>query len=168
MLLIAPKEADWTDIAITSADLGKAAIGVRRKSRERWIFDGYQYASEGEFLLAKLLTEEGVPFTPDVRCTVRLPHACAERVFYPDFVLNGETWLWTAGGKPRRVHGLEAKGNPRNRPDTAGAGYPRRVVENFDLLRAQRGIVIKILSEKEIRRWAERGRLPLEPAPDDR
>lgn len=148
-------QADWTGVRFQSVDVG---AGNKPK---RLNLDGYQYATEGELRLAVLLTDMGIPFTPDIPLTLTLPNG-KTRLFVPDFVFNREPFIWCARGKQVLIHGIEAKGKTRL------GTFSERALENVRLLRAQRGIAILLLSNAQIKQYFFKGRLPLkqfEPSP---
>lgn len=149
--------ADWTGINLAPYD---AASNRGRPTALE--YGGYRYATLGEWMLAQILIGQKVPFTPEVGIEIAIP--AAERVgkekerktYVPDFVLDRRAYLWFENGHGiELIHGFEAKG--------AQEGYfPRRAIKYVRLLREQRGINIKLLSEPQIKRFYEKNvRLPI-------
>lgn len=150
--------ADWTGIKLVSENVGP---GINRAPQ--YEVNGYSYATIGEKLIAEMLAAARVHFTPDVGITISIPEH--ERVgkeketklYVPDFVFNFRAFLWCEHGKdPELIHGLEAKG--------ASLGFfPKRGLKYVRLLKEQKGIVIKLLGETQIRQFhANGGRLPMQ------
>jgi hypothetical protein len=139
--------ADWTGIEMCSIDVGG---GVKNS---RWSWNGVHYVTEGEFDLAKLLTAIGIPFTPNVAIVLR--DAAPYGAFVPDFVFNARSYVWRGD---RVIHGFEVKGR-----------ITPKAVEKARLLFEQRGISILLLTDRQVKRFARAGRLPLLPLqePDD-
>lgn len=140
----ARSEADWDGIKLESYRVG-AEHDLRHK------FAGVQYVNADECALARLLTSMDIPFTADVKLIMKRPGG-GTRQYVPDFIFDKREYVWTETGLI--VHGLEAKVASKGR-------FSPRSIENRDLLYAQRGIMIKLISGKEIREWFNRGRLPL-------
>ena len=149
--------ADWRGIVMRSVN-----VGGRNPKSKRLRFDGYNYVTEGEVILARLLTDMGVPFTPDVQTVTEDPdHGNREVIFVPDFILNQRAYLWTnEDGTTEIVHGLEAKAARSGR-------FTRKDLNKVELLRQQRGIHVKLLSIADIKRYERRGSLPLSPLEED-
>lgn len=149
--------ADWTGIEMTSID-----VGARHKKKRSLIFRDIAYATKGEVRLARLLTEQGILFTPNVLITL---HTLGDkpRDYVPDFILNTVPYLW---GGNELVHGFEAKGVSIN-------GFTPKALARVEALKRERGIVIKLISDREIIHFFEerqrpgRGRLPLRPLDDE-
>lgn len=159
-------QADWDGLTLESADVGA------RTRRRRWRVGGVQYTTEGEAVLARLLIYMGVNFTPDVPIML-LPERSGDAVslYVPDFVFDREpyVWHWPNGGRSV-IHGLEVKGATRPQ---AGSAKPakksfRRTERKIERLRLQRNIVILLLTDREVLRYFERGRLPMKPLAESR
>jgi len=152
-------EANWEGVALVSKD-----VGTRNKPA-RWRIAGIQYATEGEAMLAQLLIAMGIPFTPNVSFEMEFPRRSGtKREFVPDFVFNRQAFIWCGPHGETLIHGIEAKGagpTPRSRRPAKNA-YSRARLK-IQLLQEQRGIVIKLLTDGEIRRYFEKGKLPLRP-----
>ncbi|MBI4458003.1 hypothetical protein HY633_03515 [Candidatus Uhrbacteria bacterium] len=150
--------ADWTGIQLTSID-----VGARHKKKRNLIFRDIAYATMGEVRLARLLAEQGIPFTPNVLVTL---HTLGDKPkdYVPDFILNGMPYLWE--GK-ELIHGFEAKGVPRN------GFFAPKALARVEALQRERNIVIKLISDREIIHYFEKsGRLgrsclPLRPLVDE-
>ena len=148
-------EADWTDVAFESVD-----VGVRSEFGFEYI--GYLYATEGELILAQLLDKQGISYTPDVRVEFeQLPKGRKKNkakrkpkkaAYVPDFVFNGQAFIWTdpKTGEEELIHGLEAKAKKLKTRKT-------------ERLRSSRAIKIKTLNMKDIRFFLSLGSLPLRP-----
>lgn len=125
-------------------------------------FDGQQYATEHEVMVAMLLTKMGFAFTPNVRCPFLTPPRVANRridYIVPDFIFNGDVYVWTnADGTEELIHGIEVKGISAKR-----GRFSSKARRKLDELRKQRGISIKLLSNQDAVAWLKRGRLPLRP-----
>ncbi len=143
--------ANWDGIDFKSVDVG---AGNKPKNL---IFDGYQFATEGELRMAVLLKHLDIAFTPDVRFKLTLPNG-HDRFFVPDFVFNGRPFIWSARGKQKLIHGIEAKGKTR------GGTFSEKALENVRLIREQRGIHILLLSNAQIKSYSQKMRLPLHVA----
>ncbi|MFH1047724.1 MAG: hypothetical protein V1738_05450 [Patescibacteria group bacterium] len=117
-------------------------------------FAGYRYCTPGEVSLARLLTNMGVAFTPDVE--IPLPPKGGgkkSRAYVPDFLLNGDEYVWTDDdGTEHIIHGIECKG-ANNPSDKAQALYRKR------------GVHVIVVYEAEIDAYVRRGELPLVPRP---
>ncbi len=113
-------------------------------------FNGYCYQTYGEAEVARLLTEMGIDFTPDV--TIPIPPkggAKKPRSYVPDFVFNGSEYVWTEeDGTEQIIHGIECKG-ANVKSEKARALYGKR------------GINVIVVFEAEIDFYSRRGRLPL-------
>jgi hypothetical protein len=142
--------ADWGGVDFKSVDVGADS------KPGGLIFDDYHYATKGEWRLAKLLTSHGIPFTPDVGFALTMLDGRLGR-FVPDFVFNAQSFIWTAEGKQRLIHGIEVKGHTR-----AGT-FSERALEKVRLLREQRGIIILLLSDAQVKHYFCKNRLPLRP-----
>ena len=103
-------EADWTDVAFESVDVGvRPEFGFEH--------NGYLYATEGELILAQLLDKQDISYTPDVRvefeqsCNGKKKKRAKKAAYVPDFVFNGQAFIWTdpKTGAEELIHGLEAK-----------------------------------------------------------
>lgn len=132
-------------------------IGKRETGNPDYFFDGVQYVTEGECLLAKTLKAMGVPFTPNVQFylyPVRPPPAGEPRGFTPDFVFNQRAYVWTnPDGTQEVIHGIEAKGR------SISTKHQRKADQLF---RAY-GIRIRLLTTPEIRVYWTIGMLPILP-----
>jgi hypothetical protein len=149
-------EADWSGITFRSIDVGA------QNAPAKYQLDGYQYKNRGEWQLAVLLTDMGIPFTPDVPFSLEHPTG-RQRLFVPDFLFNGSAYVWNGGRRPVLIHGIEAKGKKRC-VETDGrriARFSERAMENVALMRQQRGVGILLLSNSSIKQYASKGRLPL-------
>lgn len=144
--------ADWDGISLESFDVG---AGSKPKSLN---FKGYQYATQGEVRVARILDHMGIPFTPDVRIRLETPDG-RDRFFVPDFVFDRKPYIWTARGKQKLIHGIEAKGKTR------GGQFSEKALNNVRTLEAQYGIVILLLSNAQIKSYLKKMRLPLHPMP---
>jgi len=128
-------EAVWTDVRLASVNVGN----TRKPQRLR--FNGYQYCTDGECHLARLLHAHGVSFTPDVNFVLELPDGKPRR-FVPDFIFNRRAWLWVDScRRVELIHGFEVKGKA-NRDD-----FSERARQNVRLLWEQRGINVKLISD---------------------
>ncbi len=152
-------EARWEGVALVSKD-----VGTRNKPA-RWRIGGVQYATEGEAMLAQLLIAMGIPFTPNVSFQVEFPRRSGKkREFVPDFVFDRQAFVWCGPHGETLIHGIEAKGAG----NTPGSRRPARKAMararfKIRLLQEQRSIVIKLLTDAEIKRFFEKGKLPLRP-----
>jgi hypothetical protein len=142
--------ADWTGVTFRSIDVGAGNKPLRYQH------EGYQYATQGEWHLAVLLSQMEIPFTPDVPFGLILPDGRPRR-FVPDFLFNGVPYVWYGGRRPVLIHGIEAKGKTRQRM------FSEKALQNVALLEAQRGVVVKLLSNSTIKQYYNKGRLPLKP-----
>jgi hypothetical protein len=144
------RKADWKGISFKSVN-----VGCQRSIYE---YKGYHYCTLGEMLLAEMLSERGVDFTPDIRFEVTNDGSFLQANgsvretplgFVPDFVFNGDEWIWTEeDGTEFVIHGIEAKATDK-KPERAR------------LLYNQRGIHVMVMSDAEIGLYAKRGGLPL-------
>ncbi|MBU0624773.1 hypothetical protein KKF05_00335 [Patescibacteria group bacterium] len=146
------KEANWTAIKFVSKD-----VGCRNSV---YALAGYHYCTLGELKIARLLTDLGIEFTPDVsfgikndrnfrRAQLEDSALKTARIFVPDFVFNGDEYIWTEDdGTEILIHGLECKASNK-KPD------------KVRLLYEQRGIHILVLSDREIDWYDQLGELPL-------
>ncbi|MBU0624849.1 hypothetical protein KKF05_00735 [Patescibacteria group bacterium] len=146
------KEANWAAIKLVSKDVGcKNSV---------YTLAGYHYCTLGELKIARLLTSQGIEFTPDVSFGIKNDNVLRKaqlkdntlrtaRTFVPDFVFNGDEYIWTEDdGTEIVIHGLECKASNR-KPD------------KIRLLYEQRGIHILVLSDQEIDWYDQSGELPL-------
>ena len=145
-------KANWNGVIFKSTD-----VGAGTNSKTHLIYKGIQYATEGEFLLARLLIKMKVPFTPNVKLLLKRP---GERdvIYVPDFLFNKLAFVWRdeATGQEEVVHGLEAKGlNPNH--------FSSKAKEKVALLKASRGINVRLVCTKQIRAWLAAGTLPMRP-----
>lgn len=143
-------EARWDGVDFVSVD-----VGARNKSASL-VFDGYQYATKGERQLAELLTDLGIPFTPDVPFWLPKPDG-KSRLFVPDFVFDRRAYLWYGRRRPVLIHGIEAKGKTRD------GTFSERALENVRLLKEHRNVTILLLSNSQIKLYFNKGKLPLKP-----
>jgi len=147
--------ADWSGVPLKSHD-----VGTRANRKHSYPFGGVCYATEGEMLLAKLLIEMGVPFTPNVQFVLKPPPGRRSRtdvIFVPDFIFNKQAYIWTdENGREELIHGLEAKGMNPDQFTAKGRAKVR-------LLRETRGINVRLISTKEIRAYLRSGTLPMRP-----
>jgi hypothetical protein len=116
-------------------------------------FNGYRYASHGECMLAELLTNAGIPFTPDVHFDLEKVRG-KPRIFVPDFIFDGKPYLWSSSVV---IHGIEVKGT-----DDRG-DFSLRARDNVSCMWKQRKIRVLLLSNANVRRYYERGSIPLTP-----
>ena len=80
---------------------------------------------------------------PDGRC-----------IFVPDFIFNRRAYVWSDESGEQLLHGLEAK--------RAKSGcFSSRAKKKVKLLKEQRGINVKLLSEADIRHYCQLGALPM-------
>lgn len=141
----------WTD----DADWSGYDLKSNRIKHGKYLFAGYPHVTVGEQALARLLTRQGIPYTPDVRFTFRDETGRRGVVFVPDFVFNKTAYIWE-GIRGRRflIHGIEVK--------RASRGYFRKKeVRKVKLLKWRRGINILLMSHRQIRYFGLRGKLPL-------
>ena len=145
--------ADWDGVDLVSVN-----VGAIKNARNR--YQGFQYATEAEAMLAELLTRMRIPFTPNVFFSLARNSAGGNsRCFVPDFVFDKRAFLWHGGtGQRELIHGIEAKG-------AAPGRFPPRALEKVRLLCEQRRIVIKLLTNVEIRAFYRAGALPMYPKP---
>jgi len=135
----------------------KDVVFVRRRNMggdPRYEFRNYLYCTLGEVALARLLTAQGIAFTPDV--TISIPpkgSSQKSRAYVPDFIFNGDEYVWTdEDGTEHVIHGIECKGTMR-KSDKAKSLYGKR------------GINVIVVSEAEIDLYTRRGKLPMRPRP---
>lgn len=155
------EEPDWRGIRFVS-------VGVGGKS---WFeHDGYRYCTPGEMILARLLQRQGIPFTPDIRFTMRNDDSTAkmsEVIYVPDFVFDRTAWTWTEDdGTSYTIHGLEVKAHkPTSGSRMRGlpADAAKRMLKKQALLYRERHVVVIIVSEAEVEAWEAEGGLPMEP-----
>jgi len=153
--------ADTVDPAVWDGiDIKSTNVGGRKKDNSSLSFNGVQYVTEGEVLLARLLTAMRVPFTPNVKIVLKPSKSAKTKqavIYVPDFIFNKKAFVWrNENGTEEMVHGIEAKGlHPRQK--TAKGR------EKVRLLREQRGINVKMLSTDEIRAFSRAGGLPMTP-----
>ena len=146
-------QANWSKVSLKSTN-------VQGKSRNRFVYDGYSYATEGEMLLAELLDRQGIPFTANVKFvldfTPKGEKTPRGTIFVPDFIFNKKAYVWTdpVTGEEEVIHGLEAK----NRRPHQHAHNPKT-----RLLWTRRRIRVRIISTQEIRDFIASGGLPLRP-----
>lgn len=150
--------ADWSGIEIKVHPVG--TDGNQRYAH--LIYDGRQYATEQEVMVAELLTRMGVPFTPNVRFEFPAPPRFAKRQvshFVPDFVFDRKAFIWTdPDGSEELIHGLEVKGTSKGKKR-----FAKWAREKADGLKKHRSIVIKLISNDEARQYFEQKRLPIRP-----
>ena len=139
--------AKWDDIVMRSIDVGSRHID------QKFFWRRYYYANASEHRLAQLLTKMRVPFTPNVKFTLRTDDG-RTRIYVADFVFNAVPYIWRGNGTPELVHGLEAKA-------MRDGGFPKRAIENQRILCEQFGIRIPLLDDEEILRWFRQRYLPL-------
>jgi hypothetical protein len=147
-------QADWSDVVLKSTNV----IGSAKNSQ--LTHNGYRYATHGELLLAQLLDQLGIPFTPNVRFDFddtpvkggqKTPKG---KVYVPDFIFNKRAYVWTDPdtGEQEVIHGLEAKNrcsrtsNPKTR-----------------LLYGHRKIRVRLICTQDIERFMKAGALPIAP-----
>lgn len=146
-------QADWSKVSLESTN-------VQGRSKRRHVHNGISYATEGERLLAELLDQQGVPFTPNVKFVLGFTQKGEKtprgKIFVPDFIFNKQAYVWTDPdtGEEEVIHGLEAK----NRRPHQHAHNPKT-----RLLWARRRIRVRIISTQEIRDYIASGGLPLRP-----
>ncbi|OGL74553.1 hypothetical protein A3C96_04045 [Candidatus Uhrbacteria bacterium RIFCSPHIGHO2_02_FULL_60_10] len=138
--------ACWDGIQLVSTDV----TGGKRD--DSMIVDGYQYVTACEAMLAQMLIGMKIPFTPNVSFDVVMRGGAITRAFVPDIVFNCRAFLWRDSRTETLIHGLEAKGRNHSRTN-----------RKIRLLAEQRGIVIKLLNNGQIRRLFRTGILPLRP-----
>jgi hypothetical protein len=153
--------ADTVDPAIWDGiDIKSTNVGGRKKDNSSLYFNGVQYVTEGEVLLARLLTAMRVPFTPNVKIILKPPRSAKTNqdvIYVPDFIFNKKAFVWrNEDGSEEIVHGIEAKGLHARQKTAKGK-------EKVRLLREQRGINVKMLSTDEIRCFSRDGGLPMAP-----
>lgn len=142
-------DANWTGIEMKSLR--------NQHTPERYRFDGYPHVTIGEWMVAKLLTRMGIPYTPDVTVTMTAENGKDGAIWVPDFVFNKKAYVWNTRERQFLIHGIEVK--------RARMGYFRqRDMDRVRMLKEQRGISILLLSHKQIRYFMAKGKLPLEPA----
>lgn len=139
--------ANWDGIVLRSIDVGARQEGRRLRHR------GYYYVNISEYHLAQLLFRENIPFTPDIKFTLRTDDG-KTRIYIADFVFDTDAYIWKEGKRAELIHGIEAKAR-------SGKDFSDRAKENRRLLFEQYGITIKLLSNKEIARWHRLRFLPL-------
>ncbi len=139
-------EADWQGISFVSTNV----VGSLRK--KSLVVDGYQYATEEEAMLAEMLLQQGIQFTPNVSFGIVMPTRGGATVpFVPDFIFNGRAYVWSDNDGEILVHGLEAKGK-------------KGKTQKVSLLFAQRRVRVLLLRNPVIRRFHDSGNpLPLRP-----
>lgn len=139
--------ANWDGIVLRSTD-----VGARQEGR-RLRYHGYYYVNDSEKQLAQLLFRERIPFTPDIKFTLRAGGG-KTRIYIADFVFDTDAYIWKEGTRAELIHGIEAKAR-------SGKDFSYRAKENQRLLSEQYGINIKLLSDREIAKWHRRRFLPL-------
>ncbi len=148
-------EADWNGIVMRST---KVCTGTKKNAH--LVLDGQQYATEGELIVARLLTAAGVPFTPNVQFELAADERGRRKhmLYVADFIFNRDAFIWTnPDGSQEIVHGIEAKGLWPDKKQKAG--------KKVRALKRQRNINVKLLSTMELREMEKKGGLPLEPLP---
>ncbi len=147
--------ADWKGILLKSMN-----VGASTKQKAHLRYNGKQYATDGEYILAKLLTATGIDFTPNVQFVLKPPADGKRRqdvIYVADFIFDKKAFVWTnADGSEELVHGIECKGMMPGK-------FPAKAREKVRLLSEQRGIGVKLLSTKEIEEFVARGGLPMRP-----
>ena len=138
-------EVDWTGIELVSTPVGK---------RPDLDFNGLSYASPGELRVAQLLTEQGIPFMPDVLTNWQPQGSDREFIYVPDFIFMMRTYVWISDDGLEPIHGLELK---RRRTD---GSYPGIGLKKIAALLQYRGIRIRLIDEMEARKMTH---LPLRP-----
>ncbi len=143
-------DANWDGIILKRTNVG----GTSNCDRALLV-NGVQYVTEGEALMARLLADLRIPFTPNVKFVVR--SATRDVVYVPDFIFDRRAYRWrNDDGTEEIIHGIECKGLHRRRGET-------KRTEKVRLLKEQRGINVKVLSTDEIRLFVRYGRLPMVP-----
>lgn len=138
-------DANWTDIEFNSIMIKNG----------RYPYNGYPHVTVGEQMLARLLTRQGIPYTPDVRMTFRDESGKWGVTFVPDFVFNRYSFVWCSEkGRQFLIHGIEVKRASRG-------FFPGKTIRKARLLRNEKNINILLLSHKQIRQYTMRGGLPL-------
>lgn len=141
--------ANWDRIVLRSID-----VGARQKGRRLW-YRGYYYVNISEHQLAQILFRERIPFTPDIKFTLRTNNG-KTRIYIADFVFDTDAYIWKENGHAELIHGIEAKAR-------SGKDFSARAKENQRLLLEQYGINIKLVSNRKIDRYHRRRSLPLRP-----
>ncbi len=148
-------DANWDGIILKRTNVGGTSKGDRAL-----LVNGVQYVTEGEAILARLLADLGIPFTPNVKFVLKASPGSKggqDVIYVPDFIFDRRAYLWrNEDGSVEMIHGIECKGLHPRRCRTKGA-------EKVRLLKTQRGINVKMLSTDEIRSFARSGRLPMTP-----
>ncbi|MDD5251236.1 MAG: hypothetical protein PHT12_01210 [Patescibacteria group bacterium] len=148
--------ANWRGVIVESEAVNGGSVDPRLRH------EGVQYVTEGELLLAKLLCQMSVAFTPNVKFLLAPSGNKPPRgrirfvpvIYVPDFVFNRLGLIWTnEDGTTEIVHGLEAK--------SVRSHFKPQALRKARLLAEQRSIHIKLLSETDIRRYAALGTLPI-------
>lgn len=148
-------KANWDGVVLKSTNVGGTAKGARGL-----LVNGVQYVTEGEAVLARLLADLEIPFTPNVKFVLKgVPGTKNghDVIYVPDFIFDRQAFIWrNEDGSEEVVHGIECKGLHPRRCRVKGS-------EKVRLLRLQRGINVKMLSTDEIREFARSGQLPMAP-----
>jgi len=156
--MILKDTANWSGIELVSQN-----ICANTKKVQTFVSHGYRYVTRGEWMIAEILAERCIPFTPDVGALIHIPKE--ERIgkekdtktYVPDFVFNKQAYLWyNHGNSVELIHGIEAKG-------AQDGIFSKKAHKYVRLLREQLGIHIKLLSEPEIKSFYARRRLPIKP-----
>ncbi len=91
--------ANWDGMILTSND-----VGARQEGRKLW-YRGYYYVNISEHQLAQLLFREKVPFTPDIKFTLKTGEG-KTRIYIADFVFDTDAYIWKEGKRAELIHGI--------------------------------------------------------------
>jgi hypothetical protein len=149
---------DWRGIRLVSQDLGSKL----NHKLAHLQFDGIQYATLTELLVAQMLTLQKVRFTPNVLIHLGLVPVPGHKfpdqpvIYVPDFILNKDEFLWTwPDGVIEVIHGIECKGLTRQ------ASHKDGNLHKVHLLDRERHIHLVAISEEETLEFQAAGGLPL-------
>lgn len=116
-----------------------------QKLRNPYVLDGIEYKTEEEYLLAKLLTQQGVEFYYE---RIQLPGWIPDIIFrYPHRLTGAHypgSWIW----------GIETKG-----PSPLRFKWTNRSVQLWKKHR----IPILVLSRSDLEQYIGRGNFPMKP-----
>jgi len=141
--------ADWTGVQLRS-------IGVGPRRKNHFVYDGFNYVTQEEAMMAELLTKHGVPFTPNVEFRMRRDNG-DQRNYVPDFIFNKQPFVWKAGRRTLLIHGIEVKGDSSAR-DKHNLAYKKA-----GLLWERRRIHVLVLGNAQVYWRYRQGTLPISP-----
>lgn len=149
---------NWRRVRLVSHDVG----GRTNPELAHLQFNGLQYVTPTEVMVAKMLTAQGIPFTPNVPILLGILHVPGQRLpeqpilYVPDFIFDKKTLLWTwPDGRTETTQVIECKGLTRK------ASHKHSNLHKVRLLDRERHIHLIVLSEEETIELEAAGGLPL-------